>query len=117
MWLLCKVLKVLLVLLFTRKLARERHHDHVPCKVRSSKPSHGYMSGNFPLPPSTISPLQGCKERKHLSIEKYFQNSVTLSAKVLNSHGNREGTGKLGVCLKDRIIFICQKSSGDQFKH
>lgn len=121
MWLLCEVLKpaleVLLVFLFTRNLICEMHHEQVPCKVRSSKHSPRYISGNLSLPPSTIFPLQGYKERKHLFIEKYFQNSVTLLAKVLNLHGNREGIGKLGVCIKERTLFTCQKSSGDQCKH
>lgn len=106
-------LEALLVFLFTRKLTCARQNARVPCKVKSSKPTYMYFPGRFPLPPGAISPsLQVYKERKHLSIEKYFQNSVTLSAKALNSQGNREGTGKLGVCLKNRMLFTCKKALG-----
>lgn len=46
-----------------------------------------------------------------LSVEKHFQNSVTLSAKTLNSHGNKKHTGKLEVCLKKPELCSCAKKS------
>lgn len=99
-------LEALLVNLFSGNFICESHNAQVPCKIKSSKPSHMYFPRSFPLPPRACFPASSRVTRRETSVRrKYFQNTFAFLARVCNSHGNKEGTGKLGIFLK--ITTLC----------